>query len=326
MNVFLTGGTGFVGSHTAEVLLARGHRVRAFVRPSSSLQWLEKLDVEIARGSLHDPDSLKHALQGIDAVVHIAGVVAAKSKEAFYEGNQGATHGLLQACATHAPNLQRFVLISSQTAGGPSLDGTPVTEETPPHPITTYGKSKLAAEEDTKHFHEYFPVTILRLPAIYGPRDTATLSFFQSIKRGLKPLIGFENKFVNLCFVADIAAGIELGMTRQEAANRTYYIGSKQNYSWHELSSAAAEVMQRNGIFVRIPHSVVNIIAGASEFASIFRKKPSVLNWEKRLDLTQQYWTCSIDRAVRELGYEPQVGIKQGFAETIRWYEQAKWM
>ncbi len=326
MKVFLTGGTGFVGSHAAEVLLERGHQVRAFIRPSSSLQWLEPLDVEIARGSLHDPDSLEEALDGVDAVVHIAGVVAAKSKAAFYEGNQGATHGLLEACAKHAPKLKRFVLISSQTAGGPSLDGNPVTEDTPPHPITTYGKSKLAAEEDTQHFHQYFPVTILRLPAIYGPRDTATLSFFQSIKRGLKPLIGFQHKYVNLCYVRDIAVGIELAMVRPEAENRLYYLGSRQNYSWHELSSMAADVMQRSGFFVRIPHSVVNVIAGASEFASIFKKKPSVLNWEKRLDLTQRYWTCSIDRAVRELGYDPQVDIREGFAETIGWYEGAKWM
>src|SRR6476620_714809 len=108
--------------------------------------------------------------------------------------------------------MSRFVLISSQTAGGPSLDGNPVTEETPPHPITTYGKSKLAAEEEARQFRSDFPVTILRLPAIYGPRDTAILTFFQTVSKRIKPLIGFQEKFVNLAHVYDIAQGIELGL------------------------------------------------------------------------------------------------------------------
>jgi nucleoside-diphosphate-sugar epimerase len=233
---------------------------------------------------------------------------------------------LLQACQKHAPNLERFVLASSQTAGGPSLDGKPVTEDTPPHPMTTYAKSKLAAEEETKHFEEFFPVTVLRLPAIYGPRDTATLTFFQSVKRGLKLLIGFQQKYVNISYVSDVANGIEVAMTHKEAENRLYYIGSSKHYNWQELSEIAASAMGKRGLFVRIPHSVVNIIAGASEFATLFRKKPSVLNWEKRLDLTEQYWMCSIERAERELGYEPIVDVQEGFDKTIRWYESVGWL
>src|SRR5205823_14764258 len=126
----------------------------------------------------------------------------------------------------YAPNASRFVLVSSQTVGGPSLDGKPVTEETPPHPLTTYAKSKLAAEEESRQFREYFPVTILRLAAVYGPRDTAILSFFQTVNKGIKPLIGFQEKFVNLAYVSDAAQGIELGLTKAEAENRTFYIGS----------------------------------------------------------------------------------------------------
>ena len=233
---------------------------------------------------------------------------------------------MLEATKLYGNNIERFVLISSQTAGGPSLDGNPVTEETPPHPITTYGKSKLAAEEESRQFRENFPVTILRLSAIYGPRDSAILSFFQTVNKGIKPLIGFQEKFVNLAHVYDIAKGIELGLTKDEAKNRTFYIGSERQYGWRELSDLAAKLMGRRGLFVPIPHISVSVIAGLAEFTSLFKKKPSVMNWEKRLDLTQPNWTLSIERAHKELGYTPKVGIGEGFEETINWYREEKWL
>ena len=326
MNVLLTGATGFVGSNAADRLLQSGHTVRALIRSSSSIDWLKGKDIELIRGNLQDPESLKEALKGIEGVIHIAGVTASKSKEGFYKNNQLATRNLLEATKRFGENVGRFVLISSQTAGGPSLDGKPVTEETPPHPITTYGKSKLAAEEESRRFRDDFPVTILRLPAIYGPRDTAILSFFQTVNKRIKPLIGFQEKFVNLAHVYDVVQGIELGLTKHEAENRTFYIGSERQYGWRELSNLAAGIIGKRGLFVPIPHIVVSSIAGISEFTSIFKKKPSVLNWEKRLDMTQLNWICSIERAQRELGYTPKIGIKEGFEETIEWYKEQKWL
>ena len=189
MNVLLSGATGFLGSHTADRLLQDGHNVRAIVRPSSNLRWIKGKDIETISGNLENPESLKDVLRGIEGVIHVAGVTAAKTKKEFYRHNQLATRGLLEATKLYGKMVNRFVLISSQTAGGPSMDGNPVTEETPPHPITTYGKSKLAAEVESRQYREDFPVTILRLPAIYGPRDTAILSFFQTVNKGIKPLI-----------------------------------------------------------------------------------------------------------------------------------------
>ena len=326
MNILITGATGFVGSHAADRLLDGGNNVRALVRSSSSLKWLEGKDIEPIHGNLQSIESLKDALKGIDRVVHIAGVTSSKTKEGFFKNNQLATRNLLEAVKLYGENVSRFVLISSQTAGGPSLDGNPVTEETPPHPLTTYGKSKLAAEEESRQFREYFPVTILRLPAIYGPRDTAILSFFQTVSKRIKPLIGFQEKFVNLAHVYDIAQGIELGTMKPEGENRTFYIGSDRQYGWRELSDLASDIMGKSGIFVMIPHIVVSGIAGISEFTSLFRKKPSVLNWEKRIDLTQLNWICSIERAQRELGYAPKIPIREGFEETIEWYKKERWI
>ncbi|MEI8133730.1 MAG: NAD(P)-dependent oxidoreductase [bacterium] len=326
MNILLSGATGFVGSHAAEKLLASGNRVTALVRGSSNLKWLHGKDIATVKADFDDPNSFQDALKGIDRVVHVAGVTAAKNKEGFYQGNQIATRNFLEAVKKYGDSVSRFVLISSQTAGGPSLDGKPVTEETPPHPLTTYAKSKLAAEQEARQFREHFPVTILRLSAIYGPRDTAILSFFQTVHKRIKPLIGFQEKFVNLAHVSDIALGIELGTDHPEAENRTFYIGSDRQYGWRELSDLASEIMKKKGVFIMIPHIVVSGIAGISEFASIFKSQPSVLNWEKRLDITQLNWICSIDRARREIGYIPKISVRDGFQETIEWYKEHKWL
>ena len=80
MKVFITGATGFLGSHTADRLLAQGHSVRAFVRGSSSLDWIKGKDIETVKGDLEDPASLEQALKGIEGVIHVAGVTAAKTK------------------------------------------------------------------------------------------------------------------------------------------------------------------------------------------------------------------------------------------------------
>lgn len=326
MKVLVTGATGFVGSHTAEHLLEAGHEVKALARPSSNLVWLEGKQIEVVHGNMLDPVSLREAVQDVTAIVHIAGATAARNKQAFYEANLYATQGLLEAAKQHAPLMQRFLYISSQTAGGPGAAGQPMHEGLPPKPLTTYAKSKLAAEEEVRKYREHFPGTILRLPAIYGPRDTAILTFFQTIAKGIKPLIGFSEKYVNLLHARDVAHGIRLALESDIAENRTYYLGSEEQYTWRDLSNLAAEIIGKRGVFVRVPHAVVSVVAGISEFASLFKKKPSVLNWEKRMDITERHWTVSIERARHELGFVPQIPIEEGFRDTIEWYKQHGWL
>src|SRR5579872_2523740 len=119
MNILITGATGFVGSHAADRLLEGGHNVRALVRGSSSLKWLDGKNIETVEGNLQDIESLKDAMKGIEGVVHIAGVTSSKTKEGYFRNNQIATRNLLEAVKKYGENVGRFVLISSQTAGGP---------------------------------------------------------------------------------------------------------------------------------------------------------------------------------------------------------------
>jgi dihydroflavonol-4-reductase len=326
MKILVTGASGFVGSHIADRLIESGHDVRALVRSTSSHRWLKGKPIEVVDGILTEPDSLKAAVTDVDAVVHVAGVTAAKTKQGFFEGNQLATRGLLDAVRKYNPDIQRFIQCSSQTATGPSLDGEPVTELTPPHPITAYGQSKRAAEEECERARNDFPVTILRLPAIYGPRDSAILTFFQTVDKRLKPLIGMTDKRVNLLHVGDVAEGVRLAIEHPDAKNETYFIAGERQHTWREISDLTADIVGKKGVTVRLPHAIVYTVAGLSEFFSMFRKQPSVLNWEKGRDMVQAHWTCSAEKAKRELGYRQQITLEDGIRDTVEWYRKEGWM
>jgi dihydroflavonol-4-reductase len=326
MKILVTGASGFVGSHIADRLLAAGHEVRALVRANSSLKWLQDKRIELVTGNMLDMESLQAAVEHVDAIVHVAGVTAAKTKEGFYEGNLLPTRNLLAAARRYNPTLSRFIFCSSQTAVGPSLDGQPVTELTPPHPITTYGKSKRAAEEEVERARKDFPVTILRLAAIYGPRDTAIFTFFQTVDKRLKPLIGMRDKWVNLAHVSDIADAVLLALEQDAAKNETYFIGAEQHYTWREVNDITSEIMNRRGLTLKLPHALVYSVAGLSEFLSIFRSKPSVLNWEKGRDMVQSHWTASVEKAKSQLGYRQKLLLEDGVKDTIEWYRKQGWL
>ena len=143
----LTGGTGFVGGHTARALLADGWRVRLLVRdgarPVSGL--LEGLDVERVVGHLGAGGIASQALTGVDAIVHVAGLVKARTLEDYREVNVRGTRRLAEAAARVAPDAL-FLLVSSLAAAGPSQGGRPVSEADPARPLSWYGMSKREGE------------------------------------------------------------------------------------------------------------------------------------------------------------------------------------
>jgi nucleoside-diphosphate-sugar epimerase len=326
MRALITGATGFIGSHLAEALHSKGYALRCLVRPTSDRRWIRHLPVEYVYGSFFDERSLNEAVANVDVVYHSAGVVASKTKKGFFEGNQLATRNLLAATQRANRSLVRFVHISSQAAVGPSAPEHPVNEETPYHPITTYGISKMEAEKEVRKYDGLIPWTIVRPPAVYGPRDTATLDFFRTASRGIIPLVGFTRKIVSLVHVRDLVTGIILAGEKTEGQNQVFFVGSQRHYDWEEIGYTTLEVLGRKAICIRVPEFLVYAIAGISGFFSIFKTKPSVLNWEKGKDMVQQAWTCDDSKARSLLGYKDTISLKEGIRETIDWYRKVGWM
>ena len=326
MKALVTGGTGFIGSHLVELLLKNGYAVRCLIRRTSDLRWLRSLPVEFVEGDLFDEAALHKAVEGVDYVFHSAGVTKSKTKEGYFRGNVEGTVNLLSAIGRHAPAIKRFVLLSSQTAAGPSPSKVAITEEVTPHPITTYGKSKLKAEEECLNVSASIPVTVVRLPAIYGPRDRDIFEFFNTVGKGLQPMVGFKEKYVSLLHVGDVVRGLLLAAESPKAAGGTYFISSKEIYGWREVGNIVQRIMGTRVLRLKIPEVGVYIVSAFAEFFALFSSKPALINFEKARDMVQDYWTCDSSKAKRDFGYEQQISLEEGIRSTVEWYRAEGWL
>lgn len=328
MNVLVTGATGFVGSHVVDVLLDRGFDVSYIARASSNLRWMNGKRARRVDGSLFDYTTLRTAVGEADMIIHVAGVIAAKNEAEFMRGNRDATQHLIDAVDAYRPSITRFTHISSLAVAGPasSLE-QPVRESDICKPITAYGRTKRSAEDVIHAAAGRIPTTILRPPAVYGPRDEATLTFFQTVNKGVAPLIGFDEKYISFINVKDLARGIVDATLHPKAVGETYFITSRDYYTWPEISTVTAAVLGKQRIRrIRLPHGVVLGLAGVAGFVSKFRSKPGVLDYEKGIDITRPYWICSPDKALRELGFQSQLSLHEGIQDTITWYREMGWL
>jgi dihydroflavonol-4-reductase len=326
MQALVTGASGFIGSHLVELLIKKGYTVRCLLRKSSSTAWLRGLPIEIVYGDVFDSAALENAVRGVDYVYHSAGMTKAKKKEEYFRANAGGTQLLLEATIKVNPSLKRFVFISSQTAVGPSPTAIPVAEDTPAHPITTYGKSKQKAEEIVMAAKDKLPVTIVRPPAVYGPRDKDIFEFFKTMRGGLQPVAGFNEKFVSLIHVTDLVRGIVMAGESPNAVGQTYFISSSRVYGWDEIGRITRDVLKRKALTIRIPEWGIYTVSAFAEFFALFSPKPALINFEKARDMVQDYWTCDSSKAKRDFGYEQQISAEQGIQETIGWYIQQGWL
>jgi dihydroflavonol-4-reductase len=323
MKVLVTGASGFVGSHLVDLLLEKKFNVSCLVRESSSMKWLESKNINLIFGDLNDSKTLEQKIKNFDIVYHVAGKTFGKNYEEFHNANAIGTKNLLNAIEKNIPGLKRFVYLSTQTVGGPapSLDN-PITEQNNPNPITSYGKSKLAGEKEIHKYTGIIPYTILRAPAIYGPRDYAILPVFQSVKFGVGTLMGFDEKYISLLHVKDIVKALYDASISEKTINNSYYLSSDKYYTWKEIISIMKNQLNKKMIlYIRIPHFLILALARMSEIAGNLRGKPPVFNYEKGIDFIQSYWICSAGNAKDDFGFEQNFSAEYGIKNTIEWYK-----
>lgn len=322
----VTGASGFVGSNLVDKLLAEGHHVKCILRKSSSRRWLEGKPVEIIDCGLFDKEALKNVLKDADYLFHVAGVVKSKKEEGYYKGNVETTRVLLDVLCEVNPNIKRVIITSSLTVCGPSLNGVPCNEETPERPITTYGRSKLAQEQLAKKYMDKLPITIIRPPAVFGPRDTEIYLVFKTYKYGLMTLIGFNKKELSLVHVDDLVHGIYLAAKSEKAISQTYFISAEEINTWIQVSGFMAKALGRKALNVHLPHWLVYTVAAFAQFFAMFSSQAATFNLEKARDFVQKAWTCDVSKAKNDLGFKQSISIEQAMIDTVKWYREMKWL
>jgi len=321
----VTGATGFLGSHLVAALVEHGARVRCLVRSTSRRDFLPTLGVELVTGDVTIPESLPSAVDDVDYVFHLAGLIKASDPADYFRVNYLGTIALLEACRSRARQLQRVLIVSSLAAAGPSAPGRPVTESWPCRPVTPYGKSKLLAEQAASAYVSELPITIIRPPTIYGPRDRETLLLFRLVALGIRPHLPVRGE-ISIVHATDLVTGILLAATHPAATGETFFIAGDEILSFDEVISHLARAVGRQGLTVPVPRWAVRASARAAEIMREVAGISLVFDRWKAVEILEGYWACSNERARRLLGFAPRIRVADGLAATAHWYRAAGWL
>lgn len=296
MIVALTGGTGFLGGHVLDALLAAGHAVRALARKPQGARegamWIS--------GDLENPGAL---CAGADAIIHVAGVVNADAAT-FDKGNRQGTETML--AAGQAAGVRRFVHISSLSAREPQL--------------SNYGASKRAAEDAV--IASTLDWSIVRPPAIYGPGDTENLELFRFARRGIVPL---PPKGRLSAIHADDLARLIVAMAETAPAHAFYEADDSQPDGWSHQAYARmiGAAVGRNPLTLALPKAALNLGAALD---GMFRGGKAKLTCDRVSYMTHPDWV--IDPAKRPPAslWTPRIATAVGLKTTADWYRAEGWL
>lgn len=323
--LLVTGATGLVGSHVVERAREKGLRTRVLVRPSSDTRLLDQWGVEKVAGDMADPDSLKKAVDGVTVIIHCAAKVGDWGPtEDYRAANVYGLENLLQAAeATGA--LKRYVHISSLGVYE-ARDHHGTDESEPPNTkgIDGYTLTKVEAEQVVrKHMQEKkLPATILRPGFIYGPRDRTVLPrIMERLKTKSFAFLGSGEQLMNNTFVGNLVDAIFLALEKDECVGQTYNITDGRLVSKKEFIGTIAEQAGYEPPKKHVPLPIARVLARGMEGTwKLLGKKEAPLLSNARIKFLGLNLDFSIDKAKRELGYQPRVAFPDAMRQTIDWF------
>lgn len=324
MNVLVTGATGFVGGHLVDRLLARGDVVTAIVRSPARASALAQRGVRLVTTDLSNRAALTDAVRGQDVVYHAAALIGAPREAELMAVNRDGTANIARAVAA-APLPPRVVLISSIAAGGPSRRGIPKSAAGDDHPVTMYGRSKLAGEQVLA---EHAPSwCIIRAPAVYGPGDRdGFLPLFKAVRFGLAPMFGDGSMEVSLIHVDDLAEAVVVAGTAAALEHDIFYVNDPVVTTGADLIRRIAALMHRRVLPLPLPEWLARAtLTLTGKWAEMFDRK-SILHPDKANEFYQDAWTGDPARFMAATGWKPAWDLGRGLADTLEWYRNARWV
>lgn len=316
----VSGATGFIGGRLVRALSESGHAVRALVRDRS--RFAAPAGVEVFEGDLLRVESLAGVEQGIDIVVHCASILGkwGTSDSALSAVNvQGAIH-LVERFA--GGGLQRFVHLSAGGVTGPT-DRRVVDESYDCRPATPYERTKLAGERRVLELSRELriPATVVRPTFTYGPGDPHKVALFRAIRRGRYAFIGDGESVNHPLYIDDLLCGILLAAERGRPGE-VYIIGGPRPVTKRELAHTIADALGVRRPSLRIPRALAAAAAPLLEAAGRALGFEPILT-RSRVMMMADNFGYSIDKARRELGYEPRTDLREGIAQTIHSYVES---
>lgn len=320
----VTGASGFIGSRLRDALLERGLDVISIRRkgsPPSKKGRSVECDYDDVAGLTRILESEKP-----DYVLHVAGATKGVTYEDFTRGNLMPTENLLRAIETAHPALERFVLISSQAAYGPSTKDRAITEDDPRRPVEFYGQSKLEAEHAVEKRGSAIRWTILRPAGVYGPGDVDFFNLFKEANARRNVFFGNREQRWAAIYVDDCVEAILLAMVHPAAVGQGFFIEDGRPLTWVEFQEQIVRESGKRALTLDFPAFVVSLAGMAGELATRIDGKPRLLNRQKAKMGAQEAWVCSADKLRTRLGWSAKVGYEEGVRRTFAWYRSNGWL
>ncbi len=303
----LTGATGFLGRALCETLQSRGWSLRVLTRPDAP----PPPGADVVVGRLADQEALERLADGAGLVVHVAGLVKARTPAGFEAVNVQGARRMAETSARWAPDAH-FLLVSSLSARAPHL--------------SAYAASKAAGETAVREALPHSRLTIVRPPAIYGPGDRETLALFRSIARlPVLPSPGPASARLALVHVADAAAQIGQ-LAERPPTGATYALADArpEGYGWREIMAEAARAVGRGLWVLPTPRAAILAIGAAGSLAG--RIGPAqIMTLGKAREALHGDWGVRRDELAQGLD-APRFDLAQGFADAVGWYRAQGWL
>ena len=331
--VLITGASGFIGSFLVEEALRKGYEVYAGIRKTSSREYLRDERIHLLELDLSSQDALERQFSGLlrgsggfDYVIHSAGITYAPRNADFFTVNHTYTQNLTNALQASGFPLKKFVLISSLAVFGPGDHHTfdPIKVSDVPRPISTYGKSKLMAEQHVRSLSS-FPFLILNPTAVYGPRDKDFLELMKLINKGFELYIGTHRQKISLLYVKDLARAVVLSM-KSSAVDRSYLLSDAKDYNKEQLGEAIRKILGKKTFKIKLPAVPLRWVIACIEKIYLPTGRQPFLNVEKVNEMSSANWQCRTDEIWRDMATSPEFTLEQGILETVAWYKENGWL
>lgn len=326
VNILLTGGTGFIGKRLVPVLLKRGCSLRLLVRNLAKAKEIAVAGVELFQGDLETPACFPAALHDVDAVIHLAGLVAAWRRADLDRINAQATYRLARAAADFRGGPPRFLYVSSQAAMGPNPPGRTRIESDLPSPASEYGRSKRNGEIAIEDIGPSLPWTILRPSAVYGPGDVALLPFFRMAAKGTVLLPSRPQMRFSLIHVDDLCEGIAAALESPRCVARSYFLTGEEQPSVREVLDMMGQAFGKKPRVIPIPGGVVWPMALIADAVAWLRRRPGFFSCDKLAEMRAAEWLCSAQRAQEDAGFRQRIPLADGLRQTAAWYKSQGWI
>ncbi len=323
--VLITGASGFIGSFLVEQSIERGFSTFAGIRRSSSMEYLKGTSASLFITDLSNKELIKKKLlefDKFDYVIHNAGITKTCDKILFDKVNFINTKNLVEALIELNRIPDKFILISSLAAYGPSRNGdSPIKLSDSPLPISMYGESKLKTEKYLKSIKD-FPYLIFRPTGVYGPREKDYFVMYQSIKSGLETYVDSREQYVSFIYVKDLVQ-LLIKSLDSNIVRKSYFVSDLKDYTAVEFNEIVKDELGKKTISIVFPKFFVKIIAILGEKMScLFSGNIPTLNTEKYKDISQRNWLCDSSDLVKDFDFNPNYNLRKGIKETIDWNKE----